>query len=123
MLVKYVYQTPEDSEYKDNFYGRVYSVLTIDFTPDEIYPRYAVKDKDFNSVIMIQAERCEILRPDLPVDWEFEFFKPGYYSVQPKEFSRDFWNKYYDNDRNAQTTMENVIEKVEAFDQRTNACL
>jgi hypothetical protein len=51
----------------------------------------------------------------IPPDWLMVDYGSGYYKLEPKEFSGDFWDRYHDADPSAEEIYDYVLRKIECF--------
>lgn len=123
MIVKYNKKT--GNENTDILLGRIYSVLSIDCQLKEKMVEVLISDEQsYGSTPFLEdIEKFEIMDSSLPDFWSIKKLDSGNLSIGPEEIQGEFWDRFYDNEPEALETMQNVIEKTVAFDQRKKACL
>lgn len=106
---------------KDFTLGNQYTVLSI------LVRNHAIESQNIETLIIIRRDSdgtpClilltsfEILDPSIPMGWVFNSFPDNVgYSIEPIEFTGDFWDKYYDGDENAEKTFESVWNRLTNF--------
>ncbi|MDR5856737.1 hypothetical protein P9239_05760 [Caballeronia sp. LZ062] len=62
----------------------------------------------------------DIADVDVPPDWSMIDQGKGYYTLSPKEFGGDFWDRFHDGDSRAETTFEQVLKRLEVFHSGEN---
>lgn len=72
------------------------------------------RDSD-GTPVLVELHCFDVVDPAIPSDWCFSDFGCGSYSVEPKEFGGEFWDRFHDGDPQAEKTFERAVEKLKAF--------
>lgn len=90
-------------KFKENKQGwlikdKLYVVLSISFFYNESAALITIKSEDADIPILCPINEFEIIEPKINPNWIFSNYSDGRYSIQPLEFSGDFWEKFHDED-------------------------
>ncbi|WP_010299808.1 hypothetical protein [Candidatus Odyssella thessalonicensis] len=109
MIVKFKNQERQDSFLKLN---KEYIVLSMQNNEEGIF--YSVLADNDNGPIIVNADNFILTDNNIPFDWVCEVDEKRL-CIQPADFSNDFWEKYYEEDENAEKTFYRVYQKLKKF--------
>ncbi|MFJ2994838.1 hypothetical protein [Pandoraea sp. NPDC087047] len=72
------------------------------------------RDSD-STPVLVELQCFDVVDPAVPNDWTFLDFGSGRYSIAPREFGGDFWDRFHDENPEAEKTFEQVIERLKIF--------
>ena len=116
MKIKYIRARAYEGQGVDlNFtLGKTYLVLGVRFQSKERPTMVTVQRNSDKTPVLIELQCFDVIDTAIPSDWCFFDFGDGFYSVEPKEFGGDFWDRFHDGDPEAEKTFMRVIAKIES---------
>jgi hypothetical protein len=94
--------------------GASYLVLGVRFQTG-VAPVIVVSRDSDGIPVLAELRYFDVEDPSIPGDWCFFDFGDGFYALEPKEFTSDFWSRFHDGDSVAEKTLQQVVEKIRAF--------
>jgi hypothetical protein len=99
--------------------GKTYLVFGILFQSESHQTMVSVRRDSDETPVLLELSYCSIVDSSVPADWYFSELSNGFYTLQPKEFEGDFWDRFHDADPEAEKIFEQVVKKLEAFHAKT----
>ncbi len=65
--------------------------------------------------IVVESIHLDFIDEQVLEGWVFRKLGNGYLDFQPKEFCGDFWDKFHDDDADAEKVYQDVVNKIYAF--------
>jgi hypothetical protein len=118
MIVKYARERGYEGEGKDPHLtlGKEYVVIGINFRPGE-KPEISILSDNDDGPGLESIEFFDIIDAAIPPNYGFYVFK-SFSRLGPLEFQGDFWDKYHDGDKEAETLFLKVFERIKKFSAR-----
>ena len=95
--------------------GKEYIALDVLFLPDARPTLVTVQRDSDATAVMLELKFLDIVDPEIPADWCLVDLGNGRYSMRPKEFCGDFWDRFHDGEPEAERLFERVVDKLKAF--------
>lgn len=95
--------------------GKTYVALGVRFQPEGRPAMITVQRDSDSTPVLVELQCFDVVDPAVPNDWTFLDFGSGRYSIAPREFGGDFWDRFHDENPEAEKTFEQVIERPKIF--------
>ncbi|APG31155.1 hypothetical protein [Granulibacter bethesdensis] len=110
----------EEKNYLDFTIGKIYPILGILYRSDGRPIMLTLQRDSDGTPVLMEMKFFQFVDHSVPDGWGFFDFGNGSYSLEPQEFSGDFWDLYHDADPNAEAIFEKVLKKIEDFHKNRN---
>ncbi|WP_157221591.1 hypothetical protein [Herbaspirillum sp. YR522] len=95
--------------------GKIYIALGVRFPPEGRSVMITVQRDSDSTPVLVELQYFDVIDPAVPNYWNFLDFDSGSYSIAPREFGGDFWDRFHDADPDAERTFRQVIKRIEVF--------
>ncbi len=95
--------------------GMTYVALDVRFQPEGRPAMITVQRDSDGTPVLVELQCFDVVDSAVPNDWTFLDFGNGRYAIAPREFVGDFWDRFHDENPEAEKTFEQVKEKLMTF--------
>lgn len=92
--------------------GKTYVALGILFQPEGRPAMVTVQRDSDSTPVLVELQYFDVVAPAVPNDWNFLDLGGERYSIEPREFGGDFWDRFHDANPEAEKTFEQIIERL-----------
>jgi hypothetical protein len=108
--MKVIYKR-KSSEISHLTLGRVYTVIGVDFYPNEP-PLLCIRSDSDGVPVLNKCEFFDVLASEVPLNYGFKFFPSGFARLEPVEFPENFWDRYHNGDIEAEKLFSKVMKRL-----------